>query len=561
MSAQMAGSWRRVATARPVARLATIAAVVGVTSMVSSAGNTQIRLVGVSAHGNAVLIEASEPVAYSVSKPDALTLLVDMRNVDSAAARNDVKRQGTIAGVKVEQTSAIDGRTVARVRLSLARAAEYKVRSARNMIRVELTPATSSELPLLSPAPTPAAMPVAATLTPAPAPATVAPATAIERVRSDNSGASTVVTLSGDGYLTPSRVAESEDAPRRLVLDFPNVSSKAPSQTEVGSALIRKVRVGLNSSQPVVTRVVMEIDASATYHVQRAGQDGRDVAVIFNRASADTVLVALPDTPATTAAPLLMAETPASVAPPPPPTQAAATPATSLAAQTTSPVDPLAALNLVAPPVERMARPSATARSQTPAGTTEPRVTSPLRVQAPPPGPAAPPQNPPAPSAAAPRPQTPVSGGPQISANTPQMMASEGQKQFTGHPISLDFTGGDLRTVLRLFAEVSGLNMIIDPDVQGTVDIVLTDVPWDQALEVILRGNQLDYTVDGTIVRIARIETLRKEQDSRQALAKAAADAGTARGTHVPAELRARLSGRAARAQGRAVGPGRRADR
>ena len=136
MSAQMAGSWRRVATARPVARLAAIAAVVGVTSMVSSAGNTQIRLVGVSAHGNAVLIEASEPVAYSVSKPDALTLLVDMRNVDVAAARNDVKRQGTIAGVKVEQTSAIDGRTVARVRLSLARAAEYKVRSSRNMIRV-----------------------------------------------------------------------------------------------------------------------------------------------------------------------------------------------------------------------------------------------------------------------------------------------------------------------------------------------------------------------------------------------------------------------------------------
>ena len=107
------------------------------------------------------------------------------------------------------------------------------------------------------------------------------------------------------------------------------------------------------------------------------------------------------------------------------------------------------------------------------------------------------------------------------------MGTGQGQKTFTGVPISLDFTGGDLRTVLRLFAEVSGLNMIIDPDVQGSVDIVLTDVPWDQALEVILRGNQLDYTVDGTIVRIARIETLKREQDSRQALAKAQADAGT----------------------------------
>ena len=77
----------------------------------------------------------------------------------------------------------------------------------------------------------------------------------------------------------------------------------------------------------------------------------------------------------------------------------------------------------------------------------------------------------------------------------------------------MDFQGVDLRSVLRTFAEISGLNMVIDPDVQGTVDIVLNEVPWDQALEVILRGNQLDYTVDGTIVRIAKIDTLKKEQE------------------------------------------------
>ena len=90
----------------------------------------------------------------------------------------------------------------------------------------------------------------------------------------------------------------------------------------------------------------------------------------------------------------------------------------------------------------------------------------------------------------------------------------------------MDFQGVDLRSVLRTFAEISGLNMVIDPDVQGTVDIVLTDVPWDQALEVILRGNALDYTVDGTIVRIARIETLRREQDARTQLAQSSANAG-----------------------------------
>ena len=75
--------------------------------------------------------------------------------------------------------------------------------------------------------------------------------------------------------------------------------------------------------------------------------------------------------------------------------------------------------------------------------------------------------------------------------------------------------------MLRTFADVSGLNMVIDPDVQGTVDIKLTDVPWDQALDVILRGNQLDYSVDGTIVRISRIKTLEDENKARQSAAQA----------------------------------------
>jgi type IV pilus assembly protein PilQ len=56
------------------------------------------------------------------------------------------------------------------------------------------------------------------------------------------------------------------------------------------------------------------------------------------------------------------------------------------------------------------------------------------------------------------------------------------------------------------------------------VDIKLTDVPWDQALDVILRGNQLDYSVDGTIVRISRIKTLEDENKARQAQAQAAAE-------------------------------------
>ena len=126
--------------------------------------------------------------------------------------------------------------------------------------------------------------------------------------------------------------------------------------------------------------------------------------------------------------------------------------------------------------------------------------------------------------------QTASSSGQQPPQNPPpttQQIVGAQDKKYTGHPITMDFQGVDLRSVLRTFAEISGLNMVIDPDVQGTVDMILTDVPWDQALEVILRGNSLDYTVDGSIVRVAKVDTLKKEQDSRQQLAKASADAGT----------------------------------
>jgi len=92
-------------------------------------------------------------------------------------------------------------------------------------------------------------------------------------------------------------------------------------------------------------------------------------------------------------------------------------------------------------------------------------------------------------------------------------------RRFTGHPISLDFQGVDLRAVLRTFAEITGLNLVIDPEVKGVVDVSLHEVPWDHALDIILRANQLDYTVEGTIVRIAPIETLQKEGEARRKLA------------------------------------------
>jgi len=72
-------------------------------------------------------------------------------------------------------------------------------------------------------------------------------ATVLERIRATVVSSATTVTLAGNGRLTPASVSESEDQPRRLVLDFPNVTSRAPVQTPVDGSLVHLVRQGLIS--------------------------------------------------------------------------------------------------------------------------------------------------------------------------------------------------------------------------------------------------------------------------------------------------------------------------
>jgi type IV pilus assembly protein PilQ len=98
--------------------------------------------------------------------------------------------------------------------------------------------------------------------------------------------------------------------------------------------------------------------------------------------------------------------------------------------------------------------------------------------------------------------------------------------EYEGQPVSMEFQNAELRSVLRTFAAISGLNLVIDPQVAGTVDVALVDVPWDQAFAVILRANRLGYEVDGTIVRIAPLATLAAEDEDRRAHAEQRALAG-----------------------------------
>jgi len=89
--------------------------------------------------------------------------------------------------------------------------------------------------------------------------------------------------------------------------------------------------------------------------------------------------------------------------------------------------------------------------------------------------------------------------------------------KYTGEPISVNLKDVDLKDFFRLIHEISGLNVVLDPEVKGTLTIVLDDVPWDQALDIVLKNNTLARQLDGNVLRIATVDTLRKEAEGRRA--------------------------------------------
>jgi type IV pilus assembly protein PilQ len=97
-----------------------------------------------------------------------------------------------------------------------------------------------------------------------------------------------------------------------------------------------------------------------------------------------------------------------------------------------------------------------------------------------------------------------------------QTPATSGPK-YTGEPISVNLKDVDLKDFFRLVHEISGLNVVLDPNVHGTLTIVLDDVPWDQALDIVLKNNDLARELEGNVLRIATVDTLKKEADARRA--------------------------------------------
>ncbi|MFQ6069349.1 MAG: type IV pilus secretin PilQ [Candidatus Aminicenantales bacterium] len=86
------------------------------------------------------------------------------------------------------------------------------------------------------------------------------------------------------------------------------------------------------------------------------------------------------------------------------------------------------------------------------------------------------------------------------------------EEKYTGEILSLKVKDADLRDVVLYLGEFAGLNVVFDPEVQGMVTCDLVDVPWDQAMDIILKINKMGRTLEGNVLRIAPLQVLAEEE-------------------------------------------------
>src|SRR6185436_1883849 len=299
-----------------------------------------------------------------------------------------------------------------------------------------------------------------------------------------------VVRIAGDGEFPYSTFAL--EAPDRFVIDLDGVVNKSPrTSLSVAGGVVERVRVAQFKPAPkAVSRVVFDLRAPVVPVIER---------------TADALVVTFPANGA-------------SAAGTPPAEWRTETAAEEPAPAPSRPSEPPSDLSL-APSAETQ-----TAQARPPAGVEveeAPPAPPPVRSR-----PAAPPTVRIEPSAepAAPHEVAPTGGSSALGLETFQSQAmGETEKVYTGEPIDLKVTNADVTEVIRTFAQISGINIVVQPGVSGTVTAELDNVPWDQALEQILKINGLSYELEGNVMRIAPVAILRQEAQEKQQLAQAQA--------------------------------------
>jgi len=309
-------------------------------------------------------------------------------------------------------------------------------------------------------------------------------------------------------------------SPDRLVISLPaTVMASAQSHIAVESAEIKDVRIGMDGKTPPTTSIVLDLQQPCKYELVPGAGSKLIVKLHAGAAPVKTAQSAAPPVKpvATAPPPAVIGKTAKLVAAGQPlPTSASASVAKDPSSSQVSSKSSAAATPFVY--IEPSYKPKdGTSQDQLvpstrAAGAAERFVEKPEGSLLPAPSAAPNPQ-------AAPATLAPIQPAVNLAAEQKaqaQQPAPVTAPKYTGEPISVNLKDVDLKDFFRLIHEISGLNVVLDPNVKGTLTIVLDDVPWDQALDIVLKNNDLARQLEGNVLRIATVDTLRREAEARR---------------------------------------------
>jgi type IV pilus assembly protein PilQ len=343
----------------------------------------------------------------------------------------------------------------------------------------------------------------------------------LDRVNVIRDAGNVRVEMTATGTLTPK--VSKLDSPARLVVDLPEtVMATGKTHIPVGDSGVKGVRIGTGGQAHPTTRVVVDLEKACAYDLT-PGPEGKLILTLHTNATSQAsasksetkTVAAESSTPAShPMSPFSPRVMDLRSAP------KSATPATKPAEKTdASPnnfvfVEPTyQAKNETKPEVKKEASEEPGVRAQEAAARFSDKTAVellPVSMHA------AQAQS----SSSAAQSSTGISPAVNLAA---EQKAQQGQSaaaagpRYTGEPISVNLKDVDLKDFFRLVHEISGLNVVLDPNVHGTLTIVLDDVPWDQALDIVLKNNDMARELEGNVLRIAMVDTLKKEADARRA--------------------------------------------
>jgi type IV pilus secretin PilQ/predicted competence protein len=514
-----------------------------------------------------VEIEATSSINYTSYEPEPNALVVEIPNVDLSALPSELIIGK--AGIEVAEITAVPshgGGSHARFEFRSLGELDAVITPRGNILQLELTSGKNSRFAWKD---TPTITEKSATAVPAEAAVRAAgqnaerklfqpepisldaipllPASMVQGVIVEDSSAGASIAVTGDGALKFSSFVLTK--PDRLVVDIKGVSNGvAERQIDVGSMVLNRVRIAQFRTKPEkIVRVVFDLSNETDYEIR---DEGETVRVFLGQAAqiARNETQMMKNTPEPVVASSSVPETPGQpvgdgddveedaagriesaalqIAQAPEPTNETPTGVSesdlesshTVAFQASNPetID-------ISNDQEKDSVPSVLIVEQqtpVPASSAVPELTprlvpsSPLELD----------NQIVLFDRAEPEDEGSAEGGNQLipagATFQSRTIASSGRR-YRGEKISVTFRDADILEVFFFFSEIMNMNVVPDPDVSGSVNIRLTQVPWDQAFSIILKNQGLDAVEEDRIVRIAKTDKLRREAAERRALKQA----------------------------------------